>query len=807
MKKLIPIFMILFFLMSLGFAQDPSMIFYNGGIPDEEPNDMYFWVWGFQQDPASVAGLGYSPGAEGAQWITSAADGWQGLFIGLNSNVGQDMSSIWETDSVYFKMRAPNGVVETDTMWLYIYDSNNGDWEHSVWMEVPGFQDLNDGEWHQFSMPLADFQDFNNPIDRTDITAISFESSSPSSQGNNIGIASELHIDNAWIGSPDVPLTMTFFSGQALGSQVWFEAWGFENNDLTLAEGEGYVEGTPAIVWETSNWDWQGMGFIMNTHDMSYSFTNDTISLKIKAPAGINPIALEWYDEDYYSYFYVSRYVIDNVTWDGEWHEIKVALADFSMDESFDATRVVEFGIVAAGETIPERLLLDDIWLGDPGIVIDIVPPPTPENITADVSNKYYNLISWDNIESESGETYDVYGSREAIDDLESADVFVVAENVPEGEVTAHNIYYPLSEGDVSFHYAVTCTDGAGNPSEGFGTDGPFTNIGKKRPVISFEESFDFAADGDLSEWEHIMPFTVTPNMLTESNWYSGSTETFDDSLDYTAFCYVAMDDTTLYVAFDVIDDVFSWTAENTSSWWNDEGIEFYFGLYEVGAPHPYFLRGEEPDYRLVFRPGQLDYFNGAEDKLYDEGTANYYFQPLGSQDYLIEARIPLSAIRAEEDAVFTPMEGYTIPFEIFAADADVENSDDVARVQFGDNTALNPWGDGPDVWTFAWIGMPIFTAIGDADPVVVNAYKLGNNYPNPFNPTTTIEYSLANAGHVELYIYNALGQRIATLVNEKNSAGHHQVTFDASEFASGVYFYKMVTQDFNQVKKMLLVK
>ena len=59
----------------------------------------------------------------------------------------------------------------------------------------------------------------------------------------------------------------------------------------------------------------------------------------------------------------------------------------------------------------------------------------------------------------------------------------------------------------------------------------------------------------------------------------------------------------------------------------------------------------------------------------------------------------------------------------------------------------------------------------------------------------------------MELYIYNSLGQRIATLVNEKNSAGHHQVTFDASEFASGVYFYKMVTQDFNQVKKMLLVK
>ena len=102
---------------------------------------------------------------------------------------------------------------------------------------------------------------------------------------------------------------------------------------------------------------------------------------------------------------------------------------------------------------------------------------------------------------------------------------------------------------------------------------------------------------------------------------------------------------------------------------------------------------------------------------------------------------------------------------------------------------------------------MPTFTAIDDGTPVTVNAYHLSNNYPNPFNPTTTIEYSLAKAGHVELFIYNTLGQKIATLVNEENSAGQHQVTFDASGFASGVYFYEIVSKDFNQVKKMLLVK
>jgi hypothetical protein len=803
MKKLLPILTIVLFLISFGFAQDPSMVFYKGGIPD----DMYFWTWGFQEDPTSQAGIGYTPGTEGTHWITSAADGWQGLFIGLSSNVGEDMSSIWDTESVHFKMRARNGLADTDTMWVYIYDSRNSDWEYSVWHIVEGFQDLNDGEWHQFSIPLADFQDYTNPIDQTDIVAVSFEAQGPESQGRNTGIASELYIDDVWIGSPQIPLTMTFFNGQSLGSQVWFEAWGFENNELTLAEGEGYVEGTPAILWETSNWDWQGMGFIMNTHDMSYSFTVDTMRLKIKAPAGINDLALEWYDVNYYYYYYVARYVLSDIVWDGEWKVIEVPLSDFNVDQGFDLTQIYEFGIVAADATIAERILIDDIWLGDPGIVIDIVPPPNPEDITADVSNKFYNLISWTNIETETGETYDVYGSREPIENLESEDVFIVASDVAEEEVAVHNLYYPLMEGDVSFHYAVTCTDASGNPSEGFGTGGPFTNTGKKRPIISVETSFNFVADGDLTEFDHIMPYTVTPDMLTESNWYGGSSETFDDSLDYTAFCYVAMDDKNLYVAFDVIDDVFSWEPGNTSSWWNDESIEFYFGLYELGTPHPYFLRGEEPDYRVVFRPNQLDYFNGSEAKLFDEGTENYYFQPLGSQDYLIEACIPLDSIRAEEDAVFTPMEGYTIPFEIFCADADVTNSDDVSRVQYGDNPALNPWGAGPDVWTYAWLGMPIFASIDDVSPATVHTYSLRDNYPNPFNPATTIEYSLANPGHVELFIYNTLGQKVATLVNEKNSAGQHNVTFDASGLSTGVYFYEIVTRDFNQVKKMLLVK
>lgn len=688
MKKSIIMIALMAFCASFAFSQSPSMVFFKGELPDS----MYQWPWGFLEDPTVEQGLGYSPGTAAIKWVTSAQDGWQGDFIGLNSNIGNDLSSIWSTDSVYFKMRAPNGLEESDTMYVYLYDSRNADWEYSAWMDIVGFTDLNDGEWHQYSVALADFMMYNNDIDPTDITAVSFETAGP-------GIQSVLHLDDIWIGYPEIPLTMTFFNGQALGSEVWWEAWGFNNNDLTLAEEEGYTPGTPAIVWETSNWDWQGMGFIMNTHDMTFSFTNDTLKMKIKAPAGINDFAIEWYDNYYYDTYEVARYELAGIDWDGTWKIIEIPLADFTVGEGFVASEVVELGIVASWDTIAERVLFDDIWVGSPTVSIDVTPPPATTGIMADVSNEYINLIAWDDISGESGETYDVYASLGPITNLDANGVVGVAFDIPEGELAVHHIYYPLDEQEISYYYAVISTDAAGNIAEDFGTAGPFANIGRERAIISYEPDFNFVADGDFSEWAGIEPFTMSPDV----NLYTGE---IDDATDLSVSCYVAMDDTYLYVAFDVFDDVFSWSEENTVDWWDDEAIEFFFGLYELGTPHSYMMSGDEADYRLVFLPNTILWGNGWD---MEPGWEDYLFFPLGSSDYIVEARIPFSSIYDEGDAEFTPAEGMTIPFEIFVADSDIPDGGNDARLQLGDNAALNPWGDGPDVWTYAWIGMPDF--------------------------------------------------------------------------------------------------
>jgi hypothetical protein len=95
------------------------------------------------------------------------------------------------------------------------------------------------------------------------------------------------------------------------------------------------------------------------------------------------------------------------------------------------------------------------------------------------------------------------------------------------------------------------------------------------------------------------------------------------------------------------------------------------------------------------------------------------------------------------------------------------------------------------------------------------NKFELLQNYPNPFNPTTTIKYSIPSATvaspnsniNVVLKVYDILGREILTLVNREQKPGYYQVSFDASNLASGVYYYQLNANNLIQTKKMILIK
>jgi hypothetical protein len=90
---------------------------------------------------------------------------------------------------------------------------------------------------------------------------------------------------------------------------------------------------------------------------------------------------------------------------------------------------------------------------------------------------------------------------------------------------------------------------------------------------------------------------------------------------------------------------------------------------------------------------------------------------------------------------------------------------------------------------------------------IIPNVFALNQNHPNPFNPITEISFSLPKACNVELIVYNITGQKVTALLDAPFDVGNHSVLWDASNAASGVYFYQIKAGEFTETKKMILLK
>jgi hypothetical protein len=91
-------------------------------------------------------------------------------------------------------------------------------------------------------------------------------------------------------------------------------------------------------------------------------------------------------------------------------------------------------------------------------------------------------------------------------------------------------------------------------------------------------------------------------------------------------------------------------------------------------------------------------------------------------------------------------------------------------------------------------------------------SFDLGQNFPNPFNPVTEIDYSVERKTHVNISVFNILGQKVATLVDGEKDAGKYEAVWEGiddngDQVASGIYFYKMYTTDFVETRKMVLMR
>jgi hypothetical protein len=121
------------------------------------------------------------------------------------------------------------------------------------------------------------------------------------------------------------------------------------------------------------------------------------------------------------------------------------------------------------------------------------------------------------------------------------------------------------------------------------------------------------------------------------------------------------------------------------------------------------------------------------------------------------------------------------------------------------DNTSLESVRSNYD-WV-PWNMLMCKEGLQNAEEETITEYKLHNNYPNPFNPQTTIQYDVKEKGLVQLKVYDVLGKEVITLVSEFKETGSYSVLFDASELPSGIYIYSLRVNDFVQNNKMTLLK
>lgn len=447
--------------------------------------------------------------------------------------------------------------------------------------------------------------------------------------------------------------------------------------------------------------------------------------------------------------------------------------------------------------------------------IFDIVAPLAPT--VSVVKGTYSNLVTWTDLAGETTEKYYVYASLSPITNIKASGVEAIAFDVPRGtQVIEHLLRVPISDRDVTYYYAVNAIDKAGNIGAVTTVAGP-TNKSKGIPTIAIGTP-NFKADGDLNEFVGIAPsFRMYPSKGT-AHVMTGFK--VDNDADCSAEMYVVMDKDYLYFAANVTDDIvfndISYLGKGMS--WALDAVDLDIGLYNQEArQHTVYKHGKVPDYHFRFNKDRArsDHWESGKDSLLLPGV-NYWWAEKFPSGYIVEARLKLSDVAklrkvpaGTKDSIYVK-EGYKIPFQLVVSDNDGLNSDELWRNREGqigwspfDNDA--GWRD-PSKWMYTWLGSTDVIAT-DVKEELPFSFALDQNYPNPFNPATQIKYSIAKAGVVTLKVYDILGRQVADLVNKYQDAGKYSVDFNASRLASGVYIYRIESNSFTSVKKMMLIK
>jgi hypothetical protein len=272
----------------------------------------------------------------------------------------------------------------------------------------------------------------------------------------------------------------------------------------------------------------------------------------------------------------------------------------------------------------------------------------------------------------------------------------------------------------------------------------------------------DLDLDGDVD-------ILVAAQFIDKLSWWEndGDQNFFEHTIqrNYNAFWVQAID-------FDYdgdIDVVGAAAEESDISWWeNDGNLNFTKHTIYLGLDYPQSIYAIDLD-----QDGDIDVLSAAR---YSDELA--WLENVGDRNF-IKHSIEI---------------GYGYATGVFAIDLDYDGDIDVLGTAFGEND-------------ISWWESDVMTNIDGQESNLPKQITLSQNYPNPFNLSTIVHYSLSKASDVKIAIYDIVGRKIRVLESGFIPAGSHMVTWDARGQPSGIYFYRIETDDFSEVKKMTLLK
>ncbi len=801
---------------------------------DEHPDSNYISTYASVSDTSWVALtveetiVNQGAAALGYEWQVQRAESWGGF---TKYEIWHpDSFSVWdfsafENLSLWYYNETPSSdpgrihlrlqLFDVSDAPVNTYDAGNTE----LWYSFEYVLDDAAG-WTEIVLPLEDVGsaatsgsngfwrtgwsgvDGNNTLNLNAIKGIGMEISIDAPQDFSVHTGKIIFDALGFSGARALPVI--FFNGNVIPGNINNHfAW---NGSTEIVPDAGATPGTGALKWtQGAGQPWTGFVFEFDPQFLTFRWGIDSLKFKIKAPTGTSTLRAQFAD----AAGNIVKKTIDEPGggYNDQWWDVEIPLrdiVDFEAGSSFDTSAVVKFEFMAEGTGNGHVIYFDDMWTGTPEI--DIIPPAAPNPVFA-VADNLSNLVTWSDTPNESDETYNVYYSFSPITDINAPGIEVVEKGIAVPENTgslAHLLFSPLTAQQLDIYYAVTCVDAAGNESEPALMPTVVSNTARAIATIQLDPtvSSSFAADGNLGEWAGVQPISIRPS---EGAHIVPNTVVSGDN-DLSMDLYLATDDNYLYFAFEMDDDVVDTTAVNS---WEKDSPDLFLGLYDWHGPqHQAYQSGATPDFQFRMLPGKVVIASQGDALFLNASGDDYHWQLTPPFGYMAEGRISFTELSAVGGGdIFLPRNGYRIPFDVAINDADAGNGTREGIMTWSPYNNDNSWAS-PSNWMYTWVGDQMMTSIDeDLTAGVPVEFELKQNYPNPFNPSTTIEYAIAKPGLVTLDVYNTLGQKVAILVNQTQSAGRYTVNFNMPNLPTGIYFYRLQTNQFVDVQKMILLK